>query len=52
MVNERQKRQIKKLVINIKKARNEGKDEQVIKARTQDLYHYLESEGIVNQFDE
>lgn len=52
MVSERQKRQIKEFLINIKQARNEGKGEEIIKKRTQELHAYLENEGLVNRFDE
>lgn len=34
----------------IKKARDDGKDEAVIKRRTNELYNYLEREGLVDRF--
>lgn len=52
MVSGRQRAEIKRLMTAIKKAKNEGRDEQIIKSKTQDLMDYLEKEGIVNPFDE
>lgn len=50
MVTKKQEREIQKLMERIKKAKNEGADNRVIKERTQDLYTYLENEGIISRY--
>lgn len=47
MVTKRQKIEIKHRMRAIKKARDEGRDEQIIEQRTQELMDYLHQEGIV-----
>ena len=34
----------------IKKAKNQGKDQHIIEQRTNELYNYLEREGLVDRF--
>jgi isopropylmalate/homocitrate/citramalate synthase len=51
MASDRQQKQIQKLMRRIKDAKDQGKSEEVIKKRTQELYQYLYSEGLVEQYD-
>ena len=34
----------------IKKAKDQGKDQHIIEERIDELYHYLEREGLVDRF--
>jgi hypothetical protein len=47
MVTRTQRREIEKLMRRIKQAKDNNADNRVIKERTQDLYNYLEREGII-----
>ncbi len=47
MVTRTQRREIEKLMRRIKQAKENNADNRVIKERTQDLYNYLEREGII-----
>lgn len=51
MVTEKQKRKIKTLMADIKRAKNNGEDERVIKERTNELISYLEKEGLLDRFN-
>jgi hypothetical protein len=52
MTTRKQEREIKRLMQNINEAKKDGRSEEVIEKRTQELYQYLESEGLVNKFNE
>lgn len=52
MVSPRQEREIRERMVDIKQAKREGKPEHVVKKRTQELYAYLQKEGIITPPDE
>ena len=52
MISSAQKGKIKRLMKRIEQAKRDGANNTVIKERTQDLYNYLEKEGLVERYED
>lgn len=52
MVTKRQRKEIKKRMRAIKEARDNNMHKRVIEERAEELTNYLQSEGLINPFDE
>lgn len=50
MVTDAQRKQIKKRMKRIKQAKDDGKDEEIIRKRTKELIVYLERQGLTDVF--